>query len=363
MDEIVKRNLIKFYEENKNLLKLEISFDDWDKQDDETIIISSNNSIKGSIVFKIKYYEVKKLSSMGIFTTKTNKIEGLTFSDYYHKLIQMYHNGYYFPYGSNGKKLFKNLYKLIDNNERDNLNYIKETDKKNKETDKKNEEIRLENLNKSKTNLLKEFDDDGNGIIDVIEGQDDFMTLFKKHQNKVIEVDKNYIQHFVKVSNYLKTKRENIQNIFSSIKDTTDQSQLEEHVGLLKNQIHTYELLLFHSLNMITSVVEDDLITFYEIYESFDKLKIFKSDHENEVSQQLNDIGDGLNNLMYSINDMERSMVNGLNELNYTTQEGFHDLNTSVTRELSSIDSSIKFNNLLTGIQTYQMYKVNKKLS
>ena len=28
---------------------------------------------------------------------------------------------------------------------------------------------------------------------------------------KIIEVDKKYIQHFVKLSNYLKTKRENIQ--------------------------------------------------------------------------------------------------------------------------------------------------------
>ena len=112
---------------------------------------------------------------------------------------------------------------------------------------------------------------------------------------------------------------------------------------------------------MLTSLVEEDLITVNEIYESFDKLNMFNSNWENEVSQQLNDIGDGLNNLMYSINDMERSMVNGLNELNYTTQEGFHDLNKSVTRELSSINSSVKFNNLLTGINTYQMYKINKK--
>jgi hypothetical protein len=64
--------------------------------------------------------------------------------------------------------------------------------------------------------------------------------------------------------------------------------------------------------------------------------------------------------LMHSINSMERNIVSGLNELSYVTQEGFSDLNKSVTSELSSINSSVKFNNLLTGIQTYQMYKVNK---
>ena len=57
---------------------------------------------------------------------------------------------------------------------------------------------------------------------------------------------------------------------------------------------------------------------------------------------------------------MERNIVWGLSELSYITQDGFADLDTSLTRELQSIDSSLQTNNLLTGIQTYQMYKVNK---
>jgi hypothetical protein len=64
---------------------------------------------------------------------------------------------------------------------------------------------------------------------------------------------------------------------------------------------------------------------------------------------------------MYSINSMERNIVNGLNELSYVTQVGFSELEQSVTKELQSIDSSIKFNNLLTGISAYQLYKINKQ--
>ena len=215
-------------------------------------------------------------------------------------------------------------------------------------------------LKKLQNSLIEEFDKDDNGIIDVIEGDDDFMLLFKKHQKKIIELDKDYIKKFVKISNYLKTKRGNIQDVFSSIKNTDNEIRLDNTVGILKNQIHTYELLLFHSLNMITSIVEDDLIVFYEIYESFDKLNMFNSNWENEVSQKLSNIGEGLSELMSSINSMERNIVSGLTELSYVTQEGFKELGNSVTRELQSIDSSIKFNNLLTGIQTYQMYKINK---
>jgi len=246
-------------------------------------------------------------------------------------------------------------------------NFSLEVDKEieniqNKEKEaKENEKHRLESLTKSQTSLLQEFDKDGNGVVDAIEGIDELMILFKKHQKKIIDVDKQYIQNIVKVSNYLKTKRQNIQDIFSSIKNTKNQLQLDENVGILKNQIHTYELLLFHSLNMIISLVEDDLIIFYEIYESFDKLNMFNSNWENEVSQQLKNIENGLSELMYSIDSMERNIVSGLNQLTYATQEGFSDLERSVTKELQSIDSSIKFNNLLTGISTYQLYKINKQ--
>jgi hypothetical protein len=159
---------------------------------------------------------------------------------------------------------------------------------------------------------------------------------------------------------YLKTKKLNTQKIFDSIKETQNEIELNELVNLLKNQIHTYELLVFHSISMITSLVESDLITFYEIYECFDQFGVFNSNWENEVSNKLSDIGDGIKELMYSIYKMENNIVNSIDNLTYTTQESFKELTNSVEKQLSSIDSSIKFNNLLTGIQTYQMYKINQ---
>ena len=39
-------------------------------------------------------------------------------------------------------------------------------------------------LKKLQNSLIEEFDKDDNGIIDVIEGDDDFMLLFKKHQKR-----------------------------------------------------------------------------------------------------------------------------------------------------------------------------------
>ena len=221
-------------------------------------------------------------------------------------------------------------------------------------------ERRNQSMKSTQKSWVEEFDTDGNGEVDVIEGND-FSILLQKHQSEIVAVDKQYVQDFVRISNYLKTKRQNIKKVFMSIQTANNPSELQNYIGILKNQIHTYETLLLHSLAMITSLVNSDLITFYEIYEAFDKLKVFNSDWENEVSQKLSNIDEGLSGLMHSIDSMERNIVKGLNELNYTTQEGFASLSQSVTRELQSIDSSEKFNTLLTGISTYQLYNINKQ--
>jgi len=241
-------------------------------------------------------------------------------------------------------ELGKSLYKVI---------YKEELLKK--EQERLQEEQRIKELKVSQVNVLSELDKDGNGEVDVVEG-DDFNKLLKKHQKRIVDIDRNYVQQFVKVSSYLKIKKGNIQSIFNSIKDTPNQEVLNEYVDILKDEIHVYNLVLFNSLNMIVSLVEDEMITFYEIHEMFDNLNIFDSKHEKDVSQRLTNIGDGLESLMYEIRDMGNQISDSVQELSYVTEES----NRQLDKQLSEIDSSIKTNNLLTGIQTYQMYKINK---
>jgi len=224
-----------------------------------------------------------------------------------------------------------------------------------KEQERLKEEKRLKELQVSQTNVLSELDKDGNGEVDVIEGND-FNTLLKKHQKSIVEVDRNYVQQFVKVSSYLKTKKGNIQSIFNSIKDTPSQEVLNEYVEILKGEIHTYNLILFNSLNMIVSLVEDDMITFYEIHEMFDTINMFDSKHEKDISQKLTNIGDGLESLMYEIRDMGNQISNSIDELSYVTEESNQQLN----EQLSEIDSTMKAGNLINAINTYQNYKINK---
>ena len=239
--------------------------------------------------------------------------------------------------------------------EKDRLEKIERL--KRKEQEEQEEKVRLENLDKSQLKVLNELDKDGNGEVDVVEG-DEFNLLLRKHQNKITEIDRSYIQQFVKISSYLKSKKENIQKIFDSIKDTPNEKTLNNYVQILKDDIHSYNLLLFNSLNMIVSLVEDDMITFYEIHERFDNLNIFDSKHERDVSLKLFNIGDGLKELMFSIEEMGRNIEDQLSDLSYVTQQSSQSLNS----QLEQIDSSLKTNNLLTTINTYQTYKLRKGL-
>ena len=207
-----------------------------------------------------------------------------------------------------------------------------------------------------RNNVLVDLDKDNNGQLDFIEGGDDYLTLLKTHQSKVIEIDRTYIQQFIKVSNYLTQKKQNLQVIFERLKDSLNQSQLDELGEILKQEIHTYNIILLNSLHMINSLVEDDMITFYDIYEKFDKLNMFTSNWENQVTEKLDEVNLNLLELMKELRDVGNRIVGSIDNLSYITEQSTRQL----TSKMEEIDSTLKVGNLINVIQTYQMYKVNK---
>ena len=119
---------------------------------------------------------------------------------------------------------------------------------------------------------------------------------------------------------------------------------------------------------MVVCIKEKNLIVYYELYETFDEMGVFNSTWENEMSEKLSNIDLKLSNVIstlkeviFSFKSMEQSVTNKLDQLTYITKSSFEKLNKSVNKELKSIRSGVQLNNLMTGIQTYQMYKINKK--
>ena len=67
-----------------------------------------------------------------------------------------------------------------------------------------------------------------------------------------------------------------------------------------------------------------------------------------------------LNTINNSIISNEKSTRNSLQQLSYVNSSSFKSLQSSVTKELSSIRDGVGLNNLLTGINTYQLYTLNQ---
>jgi hypothetical protein len=212
-----------------------------------------------------------------------------------------------------------------------------------------------------KLQLINEFDKDKNGKIDIVEC-DDFNQLLKKNQKKIIETDKSYIQQFVQLSDHLNTRKDNIQHLYDKVKAIPNQNAFgadyNDFIKIIKNTIHSYKVLLANSLNMICALIEDDLITFYKIHGKLDKLNIFNSNYENEILNKLSNIEMKLEDVIYSINDMNNNIAMELGMLSMEIENSTNIL----SKHLKEIGSEIDVNTFVTGIGVYQMYQINKNI-
>jgi hypothetical protein len=207
----------------------------------------------------------------------------------------------------------------------------------------------------TKTELIGEMDKYQSNKDGVILDFNLFYNILKHNQTKINTIDREYVQKFVKLNNYLKEKSSNLSVIINKIiynLENEHKSSIikrEEEFNFFKGLVYSYNLMVNHSIVMLTSLVEDDTITFYETYEVFDKMNVFVTNWENEVNNKLSEINESLVDLNFSIRGLmnqmrsiERNIVNGLQSIN--TSIG--SLEISVNKQLSETNSRLKYENL-----------------
>ena len=170
-------------------------------------------------------------------------------------------------------------------------------------------------------------------------------------------------------------------------------SSIDTWIDVIKNQIGTYNVVYLNSVTMIVCLCENELVIFYEFYETFDGLGIFKTNYEKEVLESLSSIGTNINNLnknmvhkLMLIEHQLKNISQGINELNSTMQQNiqainnledsiassfksletsignnFNQLSQNISGHLSKIESGIAYNNLISTVSAYQLYKINKQ--
>ena len=242
---------------------------------------------------------------------------------------------------------FKNLKKIVS--------------KLKKEVSKLEIEYCLKFKNHFKTN----YDKNNNGEIDILENKNDFLKYLTSNQDKIIEVSEkmgeDYIHVLVKINDKLNLKRDNINKSLVEILKIQNGfnqfSNIEIYESFIKNEIQYYNTLLANSILMVSSLINNDRITFRTIYEKFDKLNIFNSHYENQTLDLLNSVNNNLKDVIKEINDMNLAVTSAIDDLAFVTQENTN----KITEELKKIDTSVNFNTLVAGINAYQNYRINTK--
>lgn len=222
---------------------------------------------------------------------------------------------------------------------------------------------------------------------------DEIRHLILINQNKISVIDKKYIQEFLKLHKYLTNQKDLLYQSIDLLKLQKDFSTTDLMIDVINNQIGSYNLVYLNSVTLIVCLCENELVIFYELYETFDDLGVFKTNYQNEVLESLIRIGSNIdklnNNIVYKLKLIEHQLQNisiGLYDLKSTMQQNiqaihrledsivssfksiettigsnFDRLSQNISGHLLKIESGIAYNNLITTVSAYQSYKINRQ--
>lgn len=138
---------------------------------------------------------------------------------------------------------------------------------------------------------------------------------------------------------------EKLDNILDMLLTTSKKS-----IDVFNDECEQLKYLESVAVSMLIFLIEGKNVLFYEMLEFFDSLGALDSSWEKKIKEGLNGIKISLENLNDSIT--------GLDE-NIHRMIGQNDL---ILKELSSIDSAIKFGNLIQTITAYNTYRIRKEI-
>lgn len=210
-------------------------------------------------------------------------------------------------------------------NYKNSLKKYNEEVKKNRETEQvlRKRESKLSELKKDNeikiANLKKYF-----SLTDV----DSFEKNLTINQSSI---DEKHIQNFVLLGAYLTSKRNSIKQQFDLI---TNYNPVQEEEFYLKNEQYSenkisikemvdnlisqnkyLNTLTILSNQMLEALLKNDLLSFYKIFNVFDKLGVFNKEWENQLLKTMVSINDNLFEVMEEIRILESSISTSLFQL------------------------------------------------
>ena len=227
----------------------------------------------------------------------------------------------------------------------------------------------------------------------LLEHPDDIKDLIYKSEKDIISSNPEFILKFLKANDFIKRQYEVIKKSTFILKKEDDKEIIDEWVEAISSQIGIYNMTYLNCVAMISSLVSNRLTNFYELFYEFEGLGVFNSSYEKNVlaslkvieneminlnenlsigylmiENKLNQVIEGissLNQAMFentrAIYQLESRIVSSFQSLEKSIASTSSELAKSINGHLVNIDSKIGFNNLVSVVSAYQLYKINKQ--
>ena len=241
----------------------------------------------------------------------------------------------------------------------------KDIDKTIKKINETKIEIELNQGSISKEILLRKFPSQAIGSVSYYNKLNEKYHLFVDNQfNKIIR----FLEH---IENKEKKYRDLYLKCTENYFVDPDGIPFEELNQEKKEIDDCYQLLL-----VLSNEVNGDIVNFNKVYNKLEDAGLFMTVPEkvnqqylSEISSKLDKVIQGLKVLFHSLEETNRSLrgieinTSEISDNMYEVTSNLGDISSNlwdVSSNLKDVESSINTNNLLTGIQTYQLYKINK---
>lgn len=183
---------------------------------------------------------------------------------------------------------------------------------------------------KSVIPVNKVYDADNNNDLDVAETSN-IELIIKQKQTTIRKIEqqenRNYLKDFTKINIFLDSFKkqliddyEDIQS-FCNIENSVSLSDAQQKIETFESNITSYKALMSSLVLMISNLVNDDLVSFFKLYDIFDKLSVFESNYEKKVIQGFRDNANLTKQLIKATHDSRDAIENELKDVGYKVDD------------------------------------------
>ncbi len=232
-----------------------------------------------------------------------------------------------------------------------------------------------ENLSTMVAELQSTLDKDKNGEVDLIE-TNLLMVTVKENQPQIQKINPEYFHNFVKIDSHLAKQRSFIQHVYKTLLLNFNQTSKKESQGVseydvtmlsivqrkaeefessstfLLKELEGYLSVQYTALHMVNALLTEDMITFYEIYEAFDKLEIWNSNYQKMSMAELKNTNRNLEQLIDTTAEYSNQILHEIGGLAHRM--------TEQNAKLENICSAVQAGNMMSAANTYQLHRISK---